>query len=407
MAGLLTAFLLSRDPHTQYSEKIFESGKSVSLDIASISIPDGPQTPTDRIDIPMREFAGEYYKNLKAMYDFIAIRYHLQTFFFEFAKVLSKGAGASGGIDSSYFIHASNHHQMPPPRPSARSTAAFLVDVFYLPACYTWFSFCCFFLPPRMTSAGVCDTVDEYLKRSRLSEHFITYFLLQHYPVSNGIKAVQDKPVRGIPYELSATGSAVKSQSNGVKISWRYTDGTKSGVSREAIFDRVILAVSPDIVGRLFEPLKDAMAQIPTSLVESVIYNDRTTISTVNAKKGHLKSSAQFIYLRTSIEDTHRTESIQVQQSGAIVTTCHFSPIKPTLIIRSSRFTRVLQTPESRQLVNAIFKETHDYPKLTNEKRKSKWRNGDGNGCVISAMRVADAFGVGVPWRNHDSHVCK
>lgn len=217
--------------------------------------------------------------------------------------------------------------------------------------------------------------------------------------------------------------SAVKSQSNGVKISWRYTDGAKSGISREAVFDRVILAVSPDIVGQLFEPLKDSMAQIPTTPVESVIHNDRTTLSTVNAEKGHLKSSAQLIYLRTSTEGTHRTESIHMQPSGAIVTTCPFSPIDPALIIRSSRFTRVLRTPESRQLVNAIFEEAHDCLKFTNEKRRSQWQNGNGNvwlvggwcwdgmvlleGCVISAMRVADAFGIDVPWRNHDSHVCK
>lgn len=177
----------------------------------------------------MRAFAGGYYKNLKVMYDYLGIRYHSQPFLFEFAKVLSKGAGASGGNDSSYFIHASNHHQMPPPRPSARTTTAFLADVVYLLACYTWFSLCCFFVPPRKTSVGVCETVYEYLKRIRISEHFITYFLLpmmssvatcshktvlvspasdlteykwrthgaQHYLVSNGVKAVQDKLVKG------------------------------------------------------------------------------------------------------------------------------------------------------------------------------------------------------------------
>jgi hypothetical protein len=63
--------------------------------------------------------------------------------------------------------------------------------------------------------------------------------------------------------------------------------------------------------------------------------------------------------------------------------------------------------------VNAIFGDTQNFG--SDEKSVPLWRNGDDNvylvggwrwdgmvlleGCVVSAMRIADALGIDVPWR--------
>ncbi|KAF2264620.1 hypothetical protein CC78DRAFT_223520 [Lojkania enalia] len=396
----------------------------------------------------MRAFAGGYYNNLKAMYDYLGVKYHSQPFLFEFAKA-QKGAVRPGTSerDRPYFIHASNLHQMPPPRPSTVATIAYLTEVLYLIACYTWFSLCCSLVAPRTVPdgeyGGVSESLDGYLRRIRLSRYFINCYLLPlissvstcphesllafpasdvieykrrthgapHYTVSNGVNTVQNTLIKDIEYELSAAVSAIEPLNNGVKISWRKID--RGGRTHEEFFDRVVLAVAPDIVGAIFEPLKHFMARIPTTVVESIVHTDWNSLG-VEAKRVNIKDSgAQLIYLRTSEDGASKTESLHIQPCGAIVTTCPFSPIDPCLTIHSAKFTRVLRSPESRKIINGIFGGTQEL--YGNEKSIPLWKNGQDNvwlvggwcwdgmvlleGCVLSAVRVADAFGVHVPWR--------
>lgn len=432
MAGLVTAYLLQRDSRQRYAVKIFESGASFSLDAASISI-----ASASRIDLPMRAFAGGFYANLKAMYDHLGISYHSQPFLFEFAKVESL---------FSYFIHASNLHKLPPPRPSAVTTISYVIEVVYLLACYTWFSMCCFLIAPRDSYGANSETLDQYMRRIWLPDYFVTFYLLPlissvttcphevlrafpasdvieykrrthgapHYTVSNGVKTVQDKLVEGVRCELSTAVEAVKPQGNGVNLFWKKVEGGVVTINEE-FFDRVVLAVAPDIVGRVFEPLRRHTERIPTTVVESVVHRDRSMFGHEEVSAGNERhSGAQLIYLRTSTSGIHRTESLHVQPCGAIVTTCPFSPIDPSLAIHSTKFTRVLRSPASRRVVNGIFEDT---PLCYGEEKAwSQWKNGDDNvwlvggwcwdgmvlleGCVVSAMRVADAFGVDVPWRH-------
>jgi hypothetical protein len=245
---------------------------------------------------------------------------------------------------------------------------------------------------------------------------------MQHYVVFNGVRTVQDKLAKGIACEFSAVVSAVEPLSNGVKLRWKLIKGAKEGALSEAVFDRVILAVSPDVVGRIFDPLRCDMNRIPTTQVQSVVHSDQPIFTMTDAEKGHSKRKAQPIYLQTSTEGPHRTAAIHLQPSGVVVTTCPLSPIEPARIIQSSHFTRVLRTPESRQIVNTIFGATSNRPNNTNKKVESQWHNGDGNvwlvggwcwdgmvlleGCVTSAMRVADVFGVDIPWgsQSYDVH---
>jgi hypothetical protein len=207
-------------------------------------------------------------------------------------------------------------------------------------------------------------------------------------------------------------------QASGVNVSWKPRNGTDAQTQTEH-FDRVILAVAPDVVGQVFEPLRHYMESIPTAIVESVVHSDYSVLGTqTTASPDSTKHNAQQIYLNTSTDDRPKTESHHVQPCGAIVTTCPFTPIEPSLVIHAARFTRVLRSARSQRIVNAIFGDTQ--ASYSDDKSVPLWKNGDNNvwlvggwcwdgmvlleGCVISAARVADAFGVHVPWRHEPKH---
>jgi len=432
LAGLVSAHLLQNDRRQRYAVKVFESGASLSLDAASVSIPNAAKTSSDRVDLPMRAFAGGFYNNLKLLYDHLKVPYHSQPFLFEFAKAQNSAPTKT----DSYFVHASNLHQLAP-RPAAVGIIHYLLEVLYLLACYGWFSLCCFVAAPH---AG--ETLRQYLSRTRTPRRFVTYYLLPlissvttcpheallnfpasdlteykrrthrapHYTVSAGVKTVQDRLIRGIEYELGAVVTAVEPREKGVKLSWE-----KNGAKLHTeYFDRIILAVAPDVVGQIFKPLQQHMARMPTALVESVVHNDRSVlVESKSVQAATERHSAQWIYLSTSTASTPKTESHHVQPCGVVVTTCPHSPLDPSLIIHSAKFTRVLRSPVSQRIVNAIFS---DGPRAhSDDKSVPQWKNGDENvwlaggwcwdgmvlleGCVVSAMRIAGAFGVEVPWQ--------
>jgi hypothetical protein len=373
----------------------------------------------------MRAFAGGFYSNLKAMYDYLGVRYRSQPFLFEFAQ-----------SSTSYFTHASNLHTLPS-RPNGVSLAFYLFESAYLVACYIYFSLCCFFLAPRRG-----ETLQAYLERTWIPARFVTFYILPlissvttcphdsllafpatdlteykrrthrapHYTVSEGVRAAQDRLAKGIRYELNAAVTTVEPQGNCVQLAWKGSDGRQ----RTESFDRVVLAVAPDVVGQVFKPLQHHMARIPTTVVESIVHTDSSVLNSGH-KPGHLLSrhNAQLIHLNTLTDKCHKTESHHIQPCGAIVTTCPFSSMDASLVNHSAKFTRVLRSSESQRIVNAIFGDTQVC--YSDDKSIPLWKNGDDNvylvggwcwdgmvlleGCVVSAMRVADTLGIDVPWR--------
>ena len=397
-------------------------GNTLSLDSASISIPNATRTSSDRVDLPMRAFAGGFYSNLRSMYDYLGIQYRSQPFLFEFAQ--SK---------SPYFSHASNLHQLPS-RPSGVSLTTYTYELVYLVVCYVYFSLCCFFIAPQQD-----ETLLAYLRRVWIPERFVAFYVLPlissvttcphdsllafpasdlteykrrthrapHYTVAGGVKAAQDRLVEGIQYELNAAVVAVETEEDGVRLSWK----TSGGQQRTESFDYVILAVAPDVVGQVFKPLRHYMAHIPTAIVESVVHADGSVLNVSHTSSAKSNISAQLIHLNT--DGQHRTESHHIQPCGVIVTTCPFSSMDKSCVIHSAKFTRVLRNVLSQRIVNAIFEDT--WGSYGDDKTTPLWRNGDDNvylvggwcwdgmvlleGCVVSAMRVADALGCDVPWR--------
>jgi predicted NAD/FAD-binding protein len=395
----------------------------------------------------MRAFAGGYYNNLKALYDYLGVQYRSQPFLFDFSTSDSASAGrtgtgtgtGTGSHNASYFVHASNLHQLAP-RPSTVGLGRYMVDVIYLIACYTWFSICCFLVAPARG-----ETVQQYLHRTKMPRRFTTYYLVPlissvttcphksllafpatdlteykrrthgapHYTVSEGVRRVQERLIQGVDSAMNTTVTAVEPSEKGVMVSWTQTCGSQCQMHTE-LFDSVVLAVAPDVVGHVWEPLRHHMSRIPTAIVESVVHDDAKVLGQENGKvvRNHA-GGAQLIHLHTSNEHDFQTESHHIQPCGAIVTTCPFSAIEPAKVIHSAKFTRVLRSVESQRIVNAIFEGTLE---SGDDKSIPLWRNGDDNvwlaggwcwdgmvlleGCVRSAMRIADAFGVDVPWRS-------
>jgi len=281
--------------------------------------------------------------------------------------------------------------------------------------------FISYYLLPLMSGVSTCphETLLAFPASDVIQYKRMTHGA-QHYTVSNGVCSVQDKLVKDINARLAAVVESVKTGDGVVKITWRSSDNLNEGQLIQEDFDKAILAVSPDIVGKIFAPLRNEMDQLLTALVESVIHTDESTLGEpIQQIPGSLnQSNAQIIHLRTNTTDSHMTESIHVQPSGAIVTTCPFSAIDPDRIIQSSTFTRVLRNPRSRRIVNNIFSRYHP-AQPQSEKERLGWKNGDGEvwlaggwcwdgmvlleGCVVSAMRVADDFGVPIPWRGGTS----
>jgi hypothetical protein len=287
--------------------------------------------------------------------------------------------------------------------------------------------------------------LDEYLQRIALPRHFVNFYLLpllssvatcshkallqfpardlteykrqsaggQHYTVSN-LHEVQRTLGSGLEARFSAMVFKVEMlQNERLKVVWNTSDD----VVHEEIFDQVVLAVAPDIAGRIFQPLRQVAAQIPTTMAESIVQGNGMKRAMYDTTASGLASkgarAAQTIHFRTSA-GLAQTESVHVHASGAMVTTCPLSDISSAQNVLSSvKFLRALRTPRSRRVVNNIFGENLTGPFL--DEKQSSWKNGDDNiwlvggwcwdgmvlleGCVVSAMRVALALDVDIPWR--------
>lgn len=450
----------------------------------------------ERVDLPMRASAGGYYTNLLRMYSHLSIPLHPLRFLFVFAKILPSATSSSHPPPTStpgtYFIHASNLHQTPPPWPGARPVLLHLLEILYLIVCQFWFTVACFLVRPRPS-----ESLASYLSRIWLPRRYVSHYLLplmssvstcshdemlafpasdvvaykrlshgqQHYAVCGGVRQVQARLASGlqdvrlgarvvevIPRQAGdeKVGKTGMRSSAGVTVRWRpvnsqWTEETDR--EEEETFDRVILAVSPDVAARIFRPLRSTLAQLPTVRVESSVLRPRTPPAEHEGSgpdthrligendheddderddggsadgppsKGcmhHLFGTdasppAQSITFRTRFSETgSRTEALHAMPSGVVVSTCPFNPdAERKRTLQTARFTRTLRTVQSRAVVQRMLGEVEGGD-------AAEWVNGEDDvwvtgawcwdgmvlleGCVVSAMRVARDFGVCIPW---------
>lgn len=404
--------------------------------------------------MPMRAFAGGFYDNLRRMYDYLGVKYISPRFIYALSAY---SQDEPEGEAASYYIHSSNNHRMPPLRPEGPSLAAWILEICYLALCYYWFTVCCFLVTPKAGdgSGEKDETLREYLKRIRIPQYYSKRYLLPlmssvttcthdalldfpaidiveyerrtygkpHYTVIGGVHQLQSRLSKGQKVKFGATVTAVENVGTQVQVSW--TDAA-SGQSNSALFDCVLMAVTPNVVGKIFQPLRTAMAVVPTVNVESVIHRDFTRIQSCRqhlsqtlqstpepTTASHNFTAPQPIHICSAL-NSPVTESIHEHPSSVLVSTWPIGPIDPTKVLHRTSFVRVLRTPKSREAVNRIF--DVNYPRYSAETdgKQQLWRNGDGNvflvggwcwdgmvmleGCIVSAIRVADSLGVEVPW---------
>lgn len=389
----------------------------------------------------MRAFADGYYRNLKRMYDYFGIPYASPRFIY----TLSSISRITSDRIRPYFIHSSNNHQLPPLKPESLSWRSWLVELVYLTFCYYWFTACCFWIKPKIIArSSVDESFGQYLERIGLPQYYVKNYLLPlmssvttcshdallefpaidlvvyekrtfrqpHYTIEGGVHKIQTKLSRGLKVRFNSTVTAVQNSGGKVKVTMR---DEHTGFLDSILFDHVIMAVTPDVVGRIFPRLENVMARVPTTQVPSVVHHDYARFSACSqSMRGRIPfdgrgKASQPIHI---CSNTYATESTHEHPCSVLITTSPILSIRPTHILHSVTFTRVLRTPTSRQLLNQVFgaNELECRP----DKLQTRWRNGDGNvwlvgswcwdgmvmleGCVASAIRVAGNLGVEAPW---------
>ncbi|KAL4798802.1 hypothetical protein BDV19DRAFT_356172 [Aspergillus venezuelensis] len=459
-----------------------------------------------RVDLPMRAFAAGYYDNLRRMYTYLGVRFGEPRFVYSLSRLPSSSSGGSAtGPEKSdegsgaYFIHSSNNHILPPIRPPGVGLLNYVIEVAYLLFWYAWFTTACFFIPPlskpspsKSTSqkptstSGTGETLHSYLTRILIPTYYIsTYFLplmssittctheellsfpasdivgyavqtfrKPHYTVTGGVKEAEGKLAGGLKVRYRTKVENVESIQDGrVKVVWTESVGEGRFERGEGEYDRVIIAVTPDVLGKIFSPLKSGMGNVPTTSVATIVHTDFDRVrgvSTSIANNSRLRKRKIKTFLDTSnskptfhpvpfertppLTAMHmltassktgtRTESIHEHPANVLVSTYAMDDIDQSKILHSVRFTRVLRTSRSRDIVNSIFDESSAGSEAKSLCRDSggnsgsgsgSWKNGNGNvfvvggwcwdgmvlleGCIVSAIRVADMLGVEVPWR--------
>ncbi|EAW10113.1 uncharacterized protein ACLA_045780 [Aspergillus clavatus NRRL 1] len=436
MAGLVTAYLLHHDPQQRYRVRLMDKRDQVSLSAESVAVPSSQPGEKKSVwaDVPMRAFAGGFYENLGRMYDYLGVRYHPQPFLFGFSRLASRPQQHE---EAPYMVHASNFHQLGPLLPRRGDFFQWALEAALVLLCYLWFTVCCFFVAPTED-----ESFGHYLRRIYLPRHYNANYLLPlmssvctcshaellrfpaadvlgykqrthrqpHYVVTDGVHKAQETLLRGLDVRLGVHSTRVTPTANRVELTYRLAD---SDADKTEVFDLVVLAVSPDIVASVFEPLTSSLRDVPTTTVTTVAHTDYAALSRIgldgSKPGGGISSrpgSPQHIYLRSNGSST---EAVHAQPNSILVTTNPLTPIDQSKIIRSASFTRVLRSPQSRRLINRIFDDGR-----ADATAIGSWRNGDGGvylaggwcwdgmvlleGCIVSAMRVASDLGVEVPW---------
>ncbi|KAL4951094.1 hypothetical protein BDW69DRAFT_170765 [Aspergillus filifer] len=451
-----------------------------------------------RVDLPMRAFAAGYYDNLRRMYTYLGVKFGEPRFVYSLSRLPSlpsgtrdetgKGKGSTG----TYFIHSSNTHILPPIRPPGIGLINYVIEVVYLLFWYAWFTTACFFITPLSTPStsskspsttpqnptsafGIGETLHSYLTRILIPSYYTTTYFLPlmssittctheellsfpasdiigyavqtfrkpHYTVMGGVKEAEGRLASGLKVRYRTRVENVTSLEGGkVRVEWAEKVGEKYERGGKE-YDRVIIAVTPDVLGKIFAPLRDKMSAVPTTYVSTIVHTDFDRVRGVSTsiandprlKKRNIKTfldtskptfhsvptdktpplTAMHMLTQTSKTGT-RTESIHEHPANVLVSTYAMDDINESKILHGVRFTRVLRTSRSRDIVNSIFDGSRSGAKsLCREVNSSDWKNGDGNvfvvggwcwdgmvlleGCIVSAMRVAEMLGVDVPWR--------
>ncbi|KAK9365373.1 hypothetical protein V1509DRAFT_633244 [Lipomyces kononenkoae] len=101
LAGLASAYYLSTasNPRVQYNVHLFDENSSIGFDSSSVTATDGNGIER-RIDVPMRSFAGGYYKRIISLYKSLGLQFHDAKFTYSFSELAEESGDAR-----TYFLH--------------------------------------------------------------------------------------------------------------------------------------------------------------------------------------------------------------------------------------------------------------------------------------------------------------
>ncbi|KAG5984257.1 hypothetical protein E4U55_005528 [Claviceps digitariae] len=492
LAGLTTAYLLHHDKQKRFAVTIFEQGKALSLDAASVTMLHEKTGTRERVDIPPRSFSRGYYSNLCRMYDFLGISLQQIGLMWIFSVASNTAASEGPGsedpelMSGNYFVYGKGLHGLLLLwRHFWSKRIRHVLETLCLVFCHGWFCACCFLVAPRavrqqqgsddaepgLQDVSVCESFGTYLRRIRLSPWYVDRFLLPvisvvcscphavalDFPASditgfvrksfrqksfvsqNGVNRVQAKLSEGITdVRLQARVLKVEAVDGKVLMRWQRTgdhdeDSGGGGTIIDEVFDRVVLAVAPNVSASIFDKAKPMLNRIPTaSITSSLLASSSETISIV-PEESHIPSGqctyrggdTQPMVFRTSFSaDVVETEALHHLPSGVVVkTTSSTAGEKSMKVLYTTRFPRTLRTAESRSITAMITRESGHQMKSsrgpgnsdsTSTSTSEAWYSGKDNvwvagswcwdglvlleGCVVSATRIAKEFGVEVPW---------
>jgi hypothetical protein len=230
----------------------------------------------------------------------------------------------------------------------------------------------------------------------------------KQYVVTGGVGAVQRILMQDLEMRLSTRVVRIEPNSSGIGVVLERTEEDGCILTMFDAFDRVIAAVPPNIVGGMFEPARSQLSRIPIRNLDTIVHRVAREYQPARSKHG-----ADHILLKTSESSGGWTEATHLRSDGIAVTSCPILPLPAHYeVLARTTFTRTLRTPESRRIVGNILGAKN--PDSRNAYESKSWRNGDDGvwvvgawcfdgmvlleGAVASAMHVAKAFGVQIPW---------
>ena len=213
---------------------------------------------------------------------------------------------------------------------------------------------------------------------------------------------VQEALLKGLDIRFRTRVDRIEPRSPGVEVVLEVLNADEETTQLSQEFDRVITAVPPNVVAGIFEPARPRLSQIPIRTLETNVHRVRAVSQ--SPLSGH---NTDRILLKTSKIGGGWTEATHLRPDSIAVTSCPLAPLSSNReVLSRSVFTRTMRTPESRQIIQEVLG-------MASPESKS-WRNGDQSvwvvgawcfdgmvlleGAVASAMHVAKAFGVEIPW---------
>ncbi|KAG5987106.1 hypothetical protein E4U54_005136 [Claviceps lovelessii] len=403
----------------------------------------------------------------------------------------SKGPGSEGPelIPGSYFVYGKGLDALVLLwRHFWSKGIRHIVETLFLILCHGWFYACCLLLvTPRtvhhpqgpddddddaesgLHDVSTCESFDTYLRRIRLPRWYVNRYLLPvlssvfscphaealNFPASDitgfvrgsfrqkffvnqdGINRVQAKLSESIQdVRLQTRVLKVEPVDGKVLIRWQRTED--GGTIVEEVFDRVVLAVAPNVAASIFDKARPMLGRIPTvSITSSLLARPSEEISIVQEESDipagqctYRGGLTQTVIFRTSFSaDIVESEALHYLPSGVVVKTTSLSAEEKSFkVLDAVRFPRTLRTVESRRITAMITGESSHRSKstsgstsgstsstaTTSSTNSEAWYSGRDNvwvagswcwdglvlleGCVVSATRVAKDFGVEVPW---------